>query len=1084
MDYSCIAIVNLVTDQNTTNDAFYTSITSIPYITSYPYFQNFELGRAGWSSGAISGNNQWEFGTCNQTVINFPHSGIAAWMTGLDADYDNNSNSYLLSPCLNFSSLTNPQISVWIDMKIADEGNDAMILERSIDGGNTWVKVTGGALYNYADTVGSLPPPKWSGSTNGWTEFKAPLTGLAGQTNVKLRFRFVSNDNNVDEGIAIDDIMIHDPFANDIAVTGWMSPISECNLTANEIVTIKIKNFGTVPQSNFGLSYSIDGGMNFTPSQNYPSVFNPGDTAIVAFTAHADFSVPNVYNCVAWANLSTDQNTSNDIQYAKVYSVPTYNTFPYTEDYEAFYSGWTSKAIAGVDQWAHGTPNKLVLSYPHSGANTWVTKLSANYNNSSNSVLMSPCLNMSILSNPEISAWLNIKTEPGYDAVILEKSTNGGSTWSKLDGDPGFYNNTSTNGPINNPPKWSGDNSGWKNYKTSATSLINQNNVRLRFRFASDATGNDEGVAIDDFMVYQPINNDLGVTSILSPVNSLCGNVSDSIYVEVTNFGYTTQTQIPVKVEILYPDNNMIIKNKTLTTNLTTGHSAVFFIDTVSTTQSGTYFVFASTVLASDTINSFNNMTTSSFDIKLPLTIPYVENFEGSNINWTGDITINQLHGAPSNVMFASLTSSNNSLEAKSTKIGPLTSLTRVKFDYRIVNTSGNAYSMQNGDAFQIFVSNDCLQNNYMLYEVNNGNHTPSTEFQNLEFDLSAFAGNNIFLNYKFISGGQSFFVDIDNIVIANAPFVELGNDTALCTGTVLLNAATAPQDSLYSWRELSLPDIISTAPTLLVTTSGYYHVTVDNGYGMTAEDSVHIYINPLPVFDLGPDVHVCSGTSVNIVASGGVTYHWNDNSSTPSITVVPTTVTNYSVTVTDNNGCSATDDINIVTKQLPVVNLGANQFHCGDDVVTLNAGSNFVNYIWSTGSTNQYITVDTVGIGYGIFTYSVTVTGTNGCDGSGSVKITFDPCTDASNATSNATFDIYPNPSNGIFNLVATGTVNNNLQIYIYNPQAKLVKSYNLGNIHRNFTKQLDLKHLSKGVYYVKLINNNNIFVKKIIIQ
>ncbi len=1083
-DYSCIAVVNLLNDQNTLNDAYYTTITSIPYITTYPYFQNFDTGRAGWSSAAISGNNQWEFGTPNQTVINFPHSGIYAWMTGLDHDYDNNSNSYLLSPCLNFSSLVNPQISVWLNMKISDEGNDAMILERSIDGGTTWTKVNGGTLYNYGDSVGSLPSPKWSGTTDGWTEFKAPLTGMAGQTNVKLRFRFVSNGSNVDEGIAIDDIMIHDPYANDIAIVEWISPISECNMTANETVKIRIANLGTVPQSNFRMAYSIDGGMTFTTSQNYGAIINPGDSAIFTFSTHANFLNPNVYNCIAVDTLAGDQNTNNNIQYAKVYSVPTYNTFPYTADFEAFYSGWTSMALAGVDQWVHGSPNKMVLSYPHSGPNTWITKLNANYNNSSNSVLMSPCLNMQMLTNPQISVWLDMKTEPGYDAVILEKSLNGGSTWTKLDGDPNFYNNSSTGGPINNPPKWSGDNGGWTDYKTSASTLVNQSNVRLRFRFASDVTGNDEGVALDDFMIYQPINNDLGVTAVLSPVSSTCGSVSDSIYIKVTNFGFLTQTQIPVKVEVLYPSNNMVTKTKILNTSLTTGQSAVFFIDTVNTIESGTYFVFAKTELASDTINSFNNMTTSSFDVKLPLTIPYVEKFENSTTDWTGDITVDQLHGAPSRVMFASLSSSNNSLEATSAKIGLMTSLTRVKFDYRVVTPSGNAYTMQNGDALQIYVTNDCFENSYMLFEVNNGNHTPATEFQNLEFDLSAFSGNSVFLKFNFLSGGQSFFIDIDNIIVANAPVVELGNDISKCTGTVLLNAATAPQDSLYAWRELSLPDIISTASTLLVTSSGYYHVVVDNGFGMTAEDSVQIFINPLPVFDLGPDIHVCSGTTVSLVASSGVSYHWNNNSTNPTLSVSPTSTSNYSVTVTDNNGCSASDAINVITKPKPVVNMGPNQTLCGDDVVTLNAGSNFVSYIWSTGATSQHITVDTNGIGYGIFTYTVTVTGTNGCDGSGTVKLTFDPCINTPDVNANPVFEIYPNPSEGIFNLAASGMTNNNLQIYVYNLQAMLVKTYSFKNTSRNFNKQLDMKHLSKGVYYVKLVNNSNIFVKKIIIQ
>lgn len=1085
MDYGCMAIVNLVTDQNTMNDAFYTSVTCIPYITTYPYFQNFELGRAGWSSDALSGNNQWDFGTCNQTVINFPKSGIAAWMTGLDADYDNNSDCYLLSPCMNFSTLTNPQISVWVNMKINDEGNDAMILEKSIDGGNTWVKVTGGALYNYADTVGALPPPKWSGSTSGWTEFKAPLTGMAGQTNVKLRFRFQSDGNNVDEGVAVDDIMIHDPFANDVAILEWMSPISECHMTNNEIVTIKIANLGTVPQTNFSLVYSTDGGMNFTPAQYYSTVLNPGDTMMFVFNTHADFSVANVYNCIAWVNLQNDQNTNNDIVYAKVYSVPTFNTFPYTDDYEAFYSGWTSKSITGVDQWGHGTPDQLTLSYPHSGASAWMTKLSSKYNNNAHAVLMSPCLNMQALTNPQISIWINMKAEPGYDAMILEKSTNGGGSWTKLDGDPNFYNNTSANGPINNPPKWSGNNNGWTNYVTTASSLVSQPDVRLRFRFASDLTGNDEGFAVDDFMIYQPINNDLGVTAVLKPIDDVCGSFSDSIFIEVKNFGTTAQSQIPIKVDVLYPSTFMAVKYDTLNTTLNPGQSAVFFIDTVNTTESGTYFVFASTQLASDTINSFNNMTTSSFDVKLPLDIPYVEDFEGANIEWTGNITIDQQHGASSKVMFASLSSGTNNLEANSTKIGPITNLSRVKFDYRLVNTAGTPYTMQNGDAVQIFATNDCFSNSYMLFEINNGNHTPSANMHSLEFDLSAFSGYTVFLSFKYITGGQSYFVDVDNFIVANAPVVELGNDTTLCTGTVLLDAATAPQNSLFYWRELSLPDTISTASTLLVTETGYYHVTVDNGYGMTVSDSIQIEINPLPVFELGPDVHVCSGTPVTITASGGVTYHWNNGQTSAEITVNPTTVTNYSVTVTDNNGCFATDDINIVTMALPNVNLGPNQTICHDAQITLNAGSNFSSYSWSTGASTQYITVDATVVGIGTFPYSVTVTNANDCQGSGNIVITVQSCVNSKNPENSVTaFDIYPNPTDGTFNLVATGSVKDELQIYIYNAQAKLMKNLSADKIYHNYTRKIDLSHFPKGVYYMKLINGNEVLLKKIIIQ
>ncbi|MDD3878183.1 MAG: T9SS type A sorting domain-containing protein [Bacteroidales bacterium] len=1087
MDHSCMAVVNLVGDENPANDAFFTTVTCIPYITTYPYFQNFELGRAGWSTEAVSGNLQWDFGMPQQTVLNFPKSGIHCWMTGLDNDYDNNLNTYIESPCLNFASLVNPQISVWLNIKINDEGLDAMILEQSTNGGTTWTKVMGGPnLYNFTDTIAgaALLPPVWSANTSGWHEFKSPLPGLAGQSNVKLRFRFVSNATDIDEGVAIDDIMIHDPFTNDLAVLEWISPISECNMTANEFVTIKIANLGTVGQSNFNIAFSTDGGMNFSPASTYPSVLNAGDTIAYTFPTAANFSLSGEYNCIAQVNLATEQNPNNDYAFAKVFSVPTFTTFPYFDDFEAFYSGWTSKAISGVNQWEKGTPDQIDLSYAHSGSQAYMTKLYSKYNNNSNTVLMSPCLNLSGVGNPKLSLWMNMKTEPGYDAMILEKSLNGGITWTKLDGDPGFYNNSSVEGPINNPPKWSGNSNGWTNYFTAAGSLLNQTNVRLRFRFASDLTGNDEGVAIDDFMIYQPVVSDLGVSNILSPVNDICGSHTDSIFIEITNYGTNTISQIPVKVDVLTPSTIMINIYDTINQSLAPGASATFFIDTVGTTESGTYYIFASTELAADTINYFNNMITSTFNIKLPLPLPYVENFEGANIEWSGtDVNIEQAHGSNSVALSADLTGSNTQAEAISTKIGPVTNLTRLKLDYRIVDATGSAYHLQNGDDFQLYITNDCFANNYMLFEINQSNHVSSDQLKDLEFDISAFDGDELFLNFIFNSGGNDFYVDVDNIVIADAPVVQLVNDTSLCGGTITLDAATAPQNTFYFWTEQALPDTISTASTLLVTQSGYYHVTVDNGFGMTSSDSVEIFINTIPVVDLGNDFYVCSSSPVDIVASGGAYYNWSNGATTAGITVNPTNATIYTVTVTDNNGCWASDNINIFVHQLPNVNLGPNQIVCAYESVTLNAGSNFTSYQWSTGATSQYLTIDSTGLGMGTFPFTVTVTNINQCQNSGTINITFDPCVGVQ-IPETVSFEIFPNPSDGIFNIKTFGNVNNQLLIHVYNAQGKLTNVYRFSDIYHNCTSTMNLKHLSKGIYFVKITNNNIIRMEKIVIH
>jgi gliding motility-associated-like protein len=62
---------------------------------------------------------------------------------------------------------------------------------------------------------------------------------------------------------------------------------------------------------------------------------------------------------------------------------------------------------------------------------------------------------------------------------------------------------------------------------------------------------------------------------------------------------------------------------------------------------------------------------------------------------------------------------------------------------------------------------------------------------------------------------------------------------------------------------------------------------------------------SPGPTANAGIDVTIVSGTSTTLTATGGGTYAWSTGETTSSITVTPSTTTDYCVTVTDGNGCS-----------------------------------------------------------------------------------------------------------------------------------------------------------------------------------
>lgn len=77
------------------------------------------------------------------------------------------------------------------------------------------------------------------------------------------------------------------------------------------------------------------------------------------------------------------------------------------------------------------------------------------------------------------------------------------------------------------------------------------------------------------------------------------------------------------------------------------------------------------------------------------------------------------------------------------------------------------------------------------------------------------------------------------------------------------------------------------------------------------------VTMNPLPVVDLGEDQTICAHTSITLDAgNSGATYLWSTGATTQTIVVDSTGIgigaANFWVQVTDNNGCTGTDEITI----------------------------------------------------------------------------------------------------------------------------------------------------------------------------
>src|SRR5690606_4474307 len=151
----------------------------------------------------------------------------------------------------------------------------------------------------------------------------------------------------------------------------------------------------------------------------------------------------------------------------------------------------------------------------------------------------------------------------------------------------------------------------------------------------------------------------------------------------------------------------------------------------------------------------------------------------------------------------------------------------------------------------------------------------------------------------------------------------------------------------------LSNPNIANPIATPGVTTT--YTVTVTDGNGCQDTDEVTVIVNPLPTADAGADQGVCIDGSVNLSASGGVSYSWAPAATLSDPTIAnpiatPVATTSYTVTVTDSNGCQNYDDVTVTVNPLPVIDAGADQTICFSPQVATLTSSGGLSYVWMPG--------------------------------------------------------------------------------------------------------------------------------------
>ncbi len=266
------------------------------------------------------------------------------------------------------------------------------------------------------------------------------------------------------------------------------------------------------------------------------------------------------------------------------------------------------------------------------------------------------------------------------------------------------------------------------------------------------------------------------------------------------------------------------------------------------------------------------------------------------------------------------------------------------------------------------------------------------------------------------------------SITVNPTPSADAGSDEAICDGesVVIGGSPTASGGSgsgySYIWSPSGTLSSAAVAnPIATPVSTETYSLTVTDGNGCQAYDAMTVTVNNKPTVNAGNDVSICDGGTVEIggspTASGGsgsgYSYIWSPSASLSSAAVAnpmasPASTETYSLTVTDGNGCTETDDIVVTVNANPVadagpdemINTGGSVEIGGSPTASGGSGSGY-SYSWGPSNGLSSTTVaNPTASPTATESYTVTVVDGNGCADTDNVTVTVTdgPIADAGN--------------------------------------------------------------------------------------
>ena len=340
---------------------------------------------------------------------------------------------------------------------------------------------------------------------------------------------------------------------------------------------------------------------------------------------------------------------------------------------------------------------------------------------------------------------------------------------------------------------------------------------------------------------------------------------------------------------------------------------------------------------------------------------------------------------------------------------------------------------------------------------------------------------------------GRGFFSSNSYNLVPQAAFAALNPNA--CGGNVQFTDSTSNAPLSWAWDFGDGTTSNLQHPLHNYAASGTYTVSMiatnPNGSDSTSQ-TLTINVLGSPIAVAGPDTDGCPGDTIQLSASGGISYSWqpagaliNPNTANPQFVVTSSRI--IIVTVTDANGCTDTDTTIVTSNTSPSVWAGQDQTITTAAGTVQLAGSGAVTYDWSpaTGlsctSCPNPVASPTV-----TTTYTCTGYSAAGCSRSDNVTVFVNIV--GVDPAQNGGFKIdavLPQPMHDL------GTIRFSL------PEAAEVKmdlidlsGKKVANVYSGMANaganeiRIDRNGLAAGVYFLRMVASDAIVVKKIVMQ